>query len=181
MALLALLAFSIAACGGKGDENQHVGKAKEPQKPQQLTKSKGGAPGSLSEAGAVIELKDFDWAKTEGKVVFIEFWGTWCGPCIRTMPAIQKHYDHYKSNPDFMMMAINTGSRGDNVKKISQWRQVNKAYTFPVYLDSGREQSQKYKVTGIPRSVILDRQGEVAYSGHPMRIPADLLEKLLNS
>jgi thiol-disulfide isomerase/thioredoxin len=132
-----------------------------------------------SAATAVVELKDFDWAGTQGKVVFLEFWGTWCGPCIRSMPTIQRHWETHRKNPAFRMMAINTGSRGDSPEAVTQWRRANGGFTFPVYHDTDQQLSMKYQVNGIPHSVVLDRNGQVVYSGHPMELPAGLLERLL--
>ncbi|MCB1047548.1 MAG: TlpA family protein disulfide reductase [Calditrichaeota bacterium] len=133
-----------------------------------------------SDRTGVVDLKDFDWAATEGKIVFLEFWGTWCGPCIRSMPTIQKHWEEHRDNPDFRMMAINTGSRGDDPAKIQRWREANAGFTFPVFLDSDRKMSTTYQVTGIPRSVVLGRDGKVAWTGHPMQMPVGLLDRLLS-
>ncbi len=135
-----------------------------------------------AQAEAVVELKNFDWAATSGKVTFIELWGVWCPPCIRSMPHVEEVWKKYRDYEDFNMMVINTGWRGDTPAKVRKWLKRNSRYTFPVYFDNGKQNlSRKYGVQSIPRSIILDRNGEVAYNGHPMKIPKGLLDRLLES
>ena len=49
-----------------------------------------------------------DW---KGKVVFLDFWATWCGPCIRSFPGVQKLYDKYKDNPNVVFAIVNVWER----------------------------------------------------------------------
>jgi hypothetical protein len=79
-------------------------------------------------------------------------------------------------------MVVNTGWRGDTVEKVKGWLAKNPKYTFPVYFDD-RPQEQQFamlhQVNSIPRSIILDKKGQVKYNGHPMEIPAGLIDRLL--
>lgn len=169
-ALAPVLLVLLAACSGGPGESSRAD-----------LDSRLGGDGIVQQAPAVPALADFDWAQTRDQVVFIEFWGTWCGPCIRSMPVIQRHWETHRDNPRFRMLAVNTGSRGDSPEAVGRWRQVNAGFTFPVYHDTDQALSRKYEVTGIPRTVILDRSGQVAFSGHPLEIPTGLLERLLGS
>lgn len=162
---LALLALVLAvSCGKKPDE---AAKVETP----------------AAQAGpTVTALSSFDLASNQGKVVFVELWGVWCPPCIRSMPHVQKTWEHYQAQDDFRLMVVNTGWRGDNPAKVKAWLTQNSQYSFPVYFEDRPQASQfatANEVTSIPRSLIFDKKGELRYNGHPMQIPATLLDELL--
>jgi thiol-disulfide isomerase/thioredoxin len=101
-------------------------------------------------------IKSEDW---KGKVVFIDFWATWCGPCIRSFPGLQKLYDKYKSNPDVIFAAVNVWERvEDRFASVKSFLDKN-PYTFPIYFDLKDEMVKAYGVTGIPSKFILDKNG----------------------
>jgi len=96
-----------------------------------------------------------------GRVVLLEFWGTWCGPCVRAMPGIQKLHDRY-------------GSRGLTVLAISyeppatlQPFLTNNAFTMPVGSDPDKATIAPYGIRGWPTTIVIDRQGKVAHIGSP--------------
>ena len=97
-----------------------------------------------------------DW---KGKVVFIDFWATWCGPCIRSFPGLQKLYDKYKSNPDVIFAVVNVWERvEDRFASVKTFLSKN-PYTFPILFDLKDEMVKGYGVTGIPSKFILDKNG----------------------
>ncbi|GDX63747.1 hypothetical protein LBMAG35_05850 [Chlorobiota bacterium] len=97
-----------------------------------------------------------DW---KGKVVFLDFWATWCGPCIRSFPGVQKLYDKYKNNPNVVFAIINVWERvEDRFASVRAFLDKN-TYTFPIYYDLKDEMVKGYGVTGIPSKFILDKQG----------------------
>lgn len=167
--VLAVLVLAAVNCGGAAPADKGkpaVGKAAAPAAAQ----------------AKVTSLKGFDMNSLKGKVTFVELWGVWCPPCIRSMPHIQETWDKYKSNKNFNLMVVNTGWRGDNVDKVKGWVAANAKYTFPVYFDD-RPQDQQFamanQVNSIPRSLIYDKKGVLRYNDHPGNIPADFLDKLL--
>lgn len=94
-----------------------------------------------------------------GKVVFIDFWATWCGPCIRSFPGLQKLFDKYKNNPDVIIAAVNVWERvEDRFASVKSFLDKN-PYTFPIYFDLKDEMVKGYGVTGIPSKFILDKNG----------------------
>jgi thiol-disulfide isomerase/thioredoxin len=97
-----------------------------------------------------------DW---KGKVVFIDFWATWCGPCIRSFPGLQKLYDKYKNNPDVIFAVVNVWERvEDRFASVKTFLSKN-PYTFPILFDLKDEMVKGYGVTGIPSKFILDKNG----------------------
>lgn len=90
-----------------------------------------------------------------GKVVFINFWATWCAPCQEEMPSIEKLYNHFKDNKDFMLLTILFRDDVD-----AAFKYINKnRYTFPLMLDKGFKAAKAYGVTGVPETYIVDKKG----------------------
>jgi len=92
-----------------------------------------------------------------GKVVLLDFWATWCGPCRITMPQVAKIHAEYKKR-GVEVMSINVGEpagkAGDYMKK--------NGYLFTTLLDQDREVSAQYRVNGIPTLVVIDRAGTIS-------------------
>lgn len=95
-------------------------------------------------------------ADMKGDVVLIDFWATWCGPCKKTLPGIERAYRTYKDR-GFRVVAVNTD---DPVKarKLFDEREL----TMPLVVDDGLT-ADRYGVTTIPHLVIVDRQGVVRF------------------
>ncbi len=95
-----------------------------------------------------------------GKVVLINFWGTWCPPCIREMPSLEKLYLKLKGKP-FVMLAINQWE--DEERVFEFMGQLKTIPTFPILFDPDSKVSAAFGVKGLPSSYILDKQGRVVY------------------
>jgi thiol-disulfide isomerase/thioredoxin len=108
--------------------------------------------------GKEVRLKDL-----RGKVVVIDFWATWCGPCVSSFPYLQKVYDKYRNNPHVAILALNTWEhetgeeRENNVKKFI----ADNKYTVPVLYDEGFV--ERYGVEGIPTKFVLDKKGRIQF------------------
>jgi thiol-disulfide isomerase/thioredoxin/Flp pilus assembly protein TadD len=94
----------------------------------------------------------------KGKIVVINFWGIWCGWCVKEMPDFQKLHENYKGDPD---VAILTIDNDENPADVPPWMK-QKNYTFAVLLDDGYV-AQKAKVTSFPTTWFLDREGKKAF------------------
>jgi len=109
-------------------------------------------------AGKTVRLADF-----KGKVVVVDFWATWCGPCKASFPTLQKICDRYEKNPDVKFLALDTWEnvsgkeREDLVKKFLK----DNTYTFHVLFDE--DYVEKYGVEGIPSKFVIDRKGSLAF------------------
>lgn len=103
--------------------------------------------------GNPVDFKTF-----KGKVVFLNLWATWCGPCRSEMPSIQKLYDQTDKNKvAFVMLSIDESRLEGKVKKFIE----DKQFSFPVYMQSGRLTSQ-LSVDVIPTTFVVDKNGAIA-------------------
>ena len=100
-----------------------------------------------------------DLASLRGKVVMVNFWATWCGPCLVEMPSMQRLYNEYQSQ-DFEILAVSSDFEGEPVVKPYVDRLQ---LTFPILLDPRFEVNQSFKVTGIPTTIIIDRDGIITH------------------
>jgi len=97
----------------------------------------------------------FNLAEHKGKhVVILDFWATWCPPCRKSMPVLAKVAAEYKDK-GVVFYGVNSAENQDVVAKFME---QNK-YDFAVPLDAERKLSLHYQVTGIPMTIIIDRQG----------------------
>lgn len=99
--------------------------------------------------GQTTSLSDY-----RGKVVFIDFWATWCGPCRMEMPHIEKLYQEFKANGDLVII----GASNENKGTVGSFLQKNK-FSFPIVLVNPQDSQGKFKVTSIPAGFVIDREG----------------------
>lgn len=105
-------------------------------------------------SGNKIKLSDF-----RGKVVMLEFWATWCPPCIESIPAMQTVYEKYKDR-GFLLLGISVDRGTDAGSKVSSFLKEN-GVAYPVFLDDGNI-SSAYGANSIPMSLIIDKNGHIA-------------------
>jgi thiol-disulfide isomerase/thioredoxin len=113
-----------------------------------------------------FELNDLDGrshslADYRGKVVLINFWGTWCPPCIHEMPSMERLYLKLKDQP-FTVLAINQWENEEHVFPFMG--QLDVYPTFPILFDPTSRIADAFGVKGLPTSFVLDRQGRVVYA-----------------
>ena len=100
-------------------------------------------------------LEDF-----HGKVVLVNFWATWCPPCRREMPSLERLYQNMKGKA-FVVLAVNQWESPDHV--FSYMGDLSVFPTFPILFDSKSALSEAFGVKGLPTSFILDKQGRIVY------------------
>jgi len=105
-------------------------------------------------AGGKVRLHDY-----RGKVVFINFWATWCGTCEVEMPSMEKLYQRFKDD-GFEMLTISI----DKDQTLIEPFMKKYGLTFPVLLDPESTVAKKdYKTTGVPETFIVDREGIIRH------------------
>lgn len=118
-----------------------------------------------------------------GKVVLIDFWATWCVPCMQEMPWLQKVYDRYKHNKKVAFMVVNSGS-ANTLTDAQNWF-GNRKYSFPVYFHTNKTVAASFGFTSIPSIFVIDKEGKLQYKHSGFEGPqveerlASLLDLLL--
>jgi len=103
-----------------------------------------------------LDGKVWSLSKLKGKVVFINFWATWCSPCREEMPSMQRLYTKLPKDK-FEMIALFNNDKKPAVRKfVSQL-----GLTFPILSDEHNFAGTKYGLTGLPETFIVDKQGVI--------------------
>jgi peroxiredoxin len=103
-------------------------------------------------AGQPARLREF-----RGKLVLLNFWATWCAPCLHEMPSMERLYQTFKQT-DFVLLAVSMDRQGEDVARPFV---ENLKLTFPVLLDRTLEVSRQYSVRGLPTSYLIDPDGRL--------------------
>jgi peroxiredoxin len=103
--------------------------------------------------GPNLQLKD-----QRGRVVMVNFWATWCGPCRQEMPQLNRLYEKYRA-AGFVLLGVNVDDDASKAAEVANKLGV----TFPVLLDTDKRVSKLYDLSTMPSTVIIDRDGKVRY------------------
>lgn len=101
-----------------------------------------------------LNMKDVNFSEFEGKVIFLNFWATWCPPCVAELPYIQEFYKAYKDKVVFISI---TNENWSDVAAFFKKR----GYDFPVYQSNQNYLQDLPAVTSIPRTFLIDKQGNI--------------------
>ena len=109
---------------------------------------------TAAHAAASIDLQDF-----RGRVVYLDFWASWCAPCRQSFPWMQSLKDAYEKQ-GLLVIAVNLDQdRADAERFLARFHP-----TFDVRFDPQGESAERFKVQGMPTSVIIDRHGVVRFT-----------------
>ena len=106
-----------------------------------------------SSAGSNLRLRE-----QRGQVVMLNFWATWCGPCRREMPELNRIYGKYRP-AGFLLMGVNVDEDPANARGVAGKLGVQ----FPVLFDTHQLVSRLYDLSTMPSSVLIDRDGRVRH------------------
>ena len=144
--LILLVSFSFTAEGGEDDFFSKI-------RINPIKSNKRAPDFSLTDLnGKEVEIKKF-----KGKVIFLNFWATWCGPCKEEMPSLEVLHRQFKEK-NFVLLTISVDYEG--IKPVQEF--INKhQYTFPVLLDPQGETLDLFEVKGIPTTFLIDKKGKM--------------------
>jgi len=104
-------------------------------------------------SGKPVHLRDL-----RGKVVMVDFWATWCGPCRALMPHIQKIHEQLAAK-GLMILGLDVGEDAATVATFAK----EQSYTFRLLLDAEPQVTSRYFVTALPTTFVIDRAGRIAF------------------
>ncbi|HEY8173906.1 MAG TPA: TlpA disulfide reductase family protein [Dehalococcoidia bacterium] len=159
--------FAVRASGGGSDNGAPVSVEGAP--------TRSGSPAADTGRGALdnrspivgqaapdFELRDLNGDEVQlsdlrGKVVWVNFWASWCKPCRQELPDIQKLYDE-KRDEGLVVLAVNWQDNQETARDYAE----RLGLSLPVLLDGGGSVYDQYKLQGLPDSFFIDRDGNVA-------------------
>ena len=122
-------------------------------------------------------------ADYRGKVIFLNFWATWCGPCRNEMPDIQKLYEEYSAlgeDAEVVILGIagpGIGQEG-SAEEIADFMTEN-GYTYPVLMDTSGEMFTQYGISAFPTTFMIDKDGNV-YGYVPGQMTEDIMRSIID-
>jgi peroxiredoxin len=119
-----------------------------------------------------LQGKSWTLKALRGKVVLVNFWATWCQPCRREMPDLDTLYKRFKDQ-GFVILGI-SDEEGPKVKELLAELKVS----YPILLDPGRKVNELFRVDGIPKNFVYDRDGKLVAQSIDMRTQKQFLAML---
>lgn len=113
----------------------------------------GRTPASVGKDKSFLSNADF-----KGKVVIVDFWASWCGPCKQELPALNSLYKKYQGK-GLVVVGFNLDDKKDDALKFVQEQKVD----FPLVYDQQKTFASKLGISTMPSSFILDKKGQVAF------------------
>jgi thiol-disulfide isomerase/thioredoxin len=101
---------------------------------------------------------EFDLAKEKGRIVVLDFWATWCGPCIKSLPGLIEAMSAFPGE-QVKLIGVNQSEPAEQVKRFLETRR----WPLTVVMDAGQSVARQYGVDGIPHTVIVGPDGNVVW------------------
>lgn len=122
--------------------------------------------------GNKVALSDF-----QGKVVYMDFWASWCGPCIAEIPSAKKLKEHYKGNKDVVFLYVSVDTDEKAWRNIIEKKELTGVH---LYADGWEVASEKYNVGGIPSYFLINKDGTIAAYQAPRPSSGEKLTSLID-
>ena len=163
--MLAAILLCTAGCGSTEPKQENSNGAQQVSNDGEGDNSASGEEepyGELEEGDTAPEFSaplagggTFTLSEQKGKVVLLNFWATWCGPCVKEMPAFERLKEDY--GDDVAVLAVNSMEDESTVDQFIK----EKGYTFPIAYDTEGEIGEKYPTDGIPYTLVIDAEGSI--------------------
>ena len=111
-------------------------------------------------SGKTLSGDDFEWSDYRGKVVLVDFWATWCGPCVRELPNVRKLYDAYHKR-GFEVVGISLDTDRQRLTTFVQQRELPWVTLFEDGDRGDHPVATYYGVMTIPTAILVDKEGKV--------------------
>jgi len=108
--------------------------------------------------GKAVKLSDY-----QGKVVILDFWATWCGPCLGSFPGMKKLVEEYQNDPSVAFVFVNTWQDEANKEQVVKEFLERNQYPFYVLMDTEDKVVADFGVSGIPTKFVIDPKGKVRF------------------
>jgi len=133
----------------------------------------GSVPPAIEATSWLNSEAGLTWEKLRGKVVLLDFWGVWCGPCVKKLPQVQELSRKYAER-GLVVIGIHSEQDGEKCGEFVE----KEGITFPIAIDSGKT-AEQFAVTSWPSVFLIDKEGKVV-KGYEGELPStELIEELL--
>jgi len=127
----------------------------------------------LDTDGKEVSLSDY-----KGKIVILDFWATWCGPCKASFPAMKKALNKYEKGKEVKILFVNSKETAeDKLQAVKDLMEKNN-YPFHVLMDDKNEVFESYGITLLPTKLIIDKAGNIRHRSFGFRGETELLDEL---
>ncbi len=113
-----------------------------------------------------VDGKKIEWADYEGKYLLLDFWATWCGPCVAEIPVLKQIWEKHGKDPRFALLSLSLDSTASEAARFAEQKDLRWTQGF-LGRDKGWDVLERYGQEGIPSTFLVDPRGRIiAYDPH---------------